>query len=697
MKNLVSLLLISVMLFPTLSLAAKERKDCPECMAKTNAAQEEKINRVCNDVSDIICKDVKAEERRSCDEADSTIFNKNTTKMDLFNFAKGCFKSGVTSFTQFFTDFIPELLKGIWEANKAAYSLVAKSFTSSDEPGLWSKLKGMYESTASVAADVYEAVQENPGAYFDKIWSKVVDVVGPMVAGYDCLKPQRKVEKICGFVAEWVVPPAMLAKILVRGIKEVKFLKEAGVFSMSSSGKLAKALDYAEKRSLLSLKQLQEMEIQFKSLGYTRDEFALIYKNGSLDKLNIAELKSLATAEGKAQKAKLLGEAKATTAAATTATVAQVAPKKPAPSKPVPAKLELTTDFITTTKTGSKGEKLVGNGQIVERIISDGKEVGYRVRMVEGDRVFETVYSAADLAAMNAKNATKGAAQKIADAVSKDKKFASPDSEFAALQKKQDVEHARAMAPDNLNMVDVKEVGMDDFLAAQRAQVKAAADAKAAREASAAPVKVDGMDVHETGMEEFHKAGEALKQDAVAKAKALEAAEKKRITDQGVVERDGMAMEEIHPDDPRFKAIFSGKAPEVQPRVEYPGGIDFVETQVPGQIIRTKDRVPTQVKPIKEGTGKPIAGAFQSDYIQVMTKNSMGVTTFMPAQIIKKVFEDRTEKYLIRMLDKASNTYKEKLVTLPELKLQMRAKEAPRVEKEIKDFNRQTGFQDDLN
>ena len=107
MKKLLSLVLISSLMLPTFAWAAStNKKTCPECEMKTNAFTEDKIVRVCNDVSDIICKDVKLDERRACNESDETIFSKATTKEDIFKFAQGCFKSGVTSFVQFFTDFL---------------------------------------------------------------------------------------------------------------------------------------------------------------------------------------------------------------------------------------------------------------------------------------------------------------------------------------------------------------------------------------------------------------------------------------------------------------------------------------------------------------------------------------------------------------------------------------------------------------
>ncbi|MBC7429797.1 MAG: hypothetical protein H7336_14375 [Bacteriovorax sp.] len=67
MKKIISLFIILTMVIPSLASSATAapagRKTCIECSIKTNAAQEEKIVRTCNDVSDIICKDVKAEDR----------------------------------------------------------------------------------------------------------------------------------------------------------------------------------------------------------------------------------------------------------------------------------------------------------------------------------------------------------------------------------------------------------------------------------------------------------------------------------------------------------------------------------------------------------------------------------------------------------------------------------------------------------
>ena len=577
MKKLLSLVLISSLMLPTFAWAAStNKKTCPECEMKTNAFTEDKIVRVCNDVSDIICKDVKLDERRACNESDETIFSKATTKEDIFKFAQGCFKSGVTSFVQFFTDFLPQLLRGIWDATKMAAGAVT------GDSDVWSKLKGMYESSTSIAADIYEAVQEDPGAYFSKIWSKVVDVVGPMVAGYDCLKPQKKVENICGFIAGWIVPPAVLAKVLVRGVKEVKFLRDHGALSISEKGKLAKALEHAENRPVLTLKQMQELEKSFEKLGYTDDQFEFIYKSGGLQKFKLAELKPITTAEGKAQKLALLGEQK---------TAAKQTAKNPGQ---VALKADVSSDFFTTTSTGVNGV-VNSSGQIVERIIENGSEVAYRVRMVDPNtkKIIETTFSAEQMARLNAKAANKETTAAITAAIAKDPKLKSPQQEFIELQKKEDARLAAKKAEqDKANGFEVKEVDMLEFERAKAAQVK-----------------------------------------------------------------------------------------------NYEGGIDYVAEKPPGKIILTKEP-PKKPEPPKDPT-KP-ASLYESGYVQVLTKNKMGVTTVMPAQIMKTVVENNVEKYVVRILDKSSNTYIEKKFSALEMTM-MRAKDAPAVGNEIKMFDRAAG------
>lgn len=639
MKKIVSSFLVFSLLLPSWAFAAAN-SSVMDCRPKISVSPDNEIVRVCNDVSDIICKDVKLEERRSCNESNEYIFSKETTANDVYHFAKGCFKSGVTSFTQFFTDFIPQLLKGIWDATKATADFAYKSATG-EGPGLWSKIKGMYESSTSLTADLYEAVSENPAAYFEKIWSKVVDVVGPMVANYDCLKPQKKVENICGFIVGWIVPPALLAKILVRGIKEVKFLVKNGTTTLSERGKLLKALEHAEKRPVLTLKQLQEMESKFKKLGYTDDEFELLYSTGALAKLKLDELKPLTTAEGRAQKKALIGESKPTLKAATLPTVP---PKPKAPVKPRLPDVKITSDFVTFTSVGAKGEKLSTSGQIIERVIEDGEEVAYRVRMINpvNGNIIETRFTREQIARLNPKSATPEAANKVTAAMKKDTRYMSPEDEFKAAQKEYQERVARETAPDNMAGATVTEMGMEDFKAAQEAVLKKEAVDKAAREAAYPKPKVEGIEV-----------------------------------------------DEIRPGDARYEALMRQEKAHT-----YPDGIDYVPVESPGVIVRTEQRTPPPKtpRPQKEGATK---GPYNSNYIQVMTKNSMGVTTFMPAEIVKQVVENGIPKYIVRILDKSTNTYKEKKLSLVELK-GMKAKEAPKVQKEIQDFNRNTGFHQDV-
>lgn len=602
MKNTISLFIIFSLLLPTWSFAAAQ-KGSQDCQPNYSVIPDNHFLRICNDVSDIICKDVKLEERRSCNESNETIFSKETSANDVYHFAKGCFKSGVTSFTQFFTDFIPELLKGMWEATKSVSDLAVKSIAS-DEPGLWSKVKGMYESSTSIAADIYEAAKEDPGAYFQKIWTKIVDVVGPMVANYDCLKPQKKVENICGFIAGWIVPPAMLAKVLVRGIKEVKFLTQHGTSSMSERGKLLKALEHAEKRPVLNLKQLQEMQTKLRTLGYTDDEFELLYKMGALEKIKLSDLKPLTTAEGRYQKKVMLGDYKVVAA-----TVA-VAPKPRAKTKAKAPTVEITSDFLTFTSTGLKGEKLTTSGQVVERVIEDGKEVAYRVRMINpvNGGITETRLTKDQIARLNPKAATPEVADKVAEAVKKDTRYQSPE---------------------------------DEFKAAEKEYIERLAREKAAREAANPPSKIEGMDV-----------------------------------------------DVIDPSDARYEALMNPGKPHA-----YENGIDYVPTDVPGRIVRMEQRTP-KAKTTRPEKEKATKGPYTTNYIQVMTKNSMGVTSYMPAEIVKQVLENGIPKYIVRVLDKTTNTYKEHKLSLVELK-GMKAKEAPKVQKEIQDFNRNTGFHQD--
>lgn len=238
----------------------------------------ETFTRLCRNVDDIICKNVPDKVRRSCDEKDHTIIHSGLTANEVFNFAKGCMKSVATSFMEFFTVFLPDLCKAVWQLTKGAYESV------SNPGGFFSSLKGYYESARALAADVYEAVNRNPGQFFSEIWNKITDAVGPLIASYDCLNPQAKVEKICGIIGEWVMPPAILAKVIVRGSKAAKELYQLKLITKLGEAKGAKAIEAFEKAPKISLREYNALFKKYKDKGYTLDDFREMYLSGKLNK-----------------------------------------------------------------------------------------------------------------------------------------------------------------------------------------------------------------------------------------------------------------------------------------------------------------------------------------------------------------------------------------------------------------------------
>jgi hypothetical protein len=228
---------------------------------------------LCNAVDDIICKDVKKAERRGCDKSDEFVISKKTSADDLYLFAKGCFKSGVTSFVQFFTDFIPDLIKEIWKL----VSTVVQS-----PSGTWDNIKGMAESISSISSDIYEAAMEDPSAYFSEIWDKLNAAVAGSILHFDCFSPQAKVEKICSAVAEWVVPPAALAKVIVKGIKGVKEIKK-----ISTTTDLKKILSYSATRTPIGLSKYELLKAKYIKLGYSKEEFEMMFKSGGINKIEM--------------------------------------------------------------------------------------------------------------------------------------------------------------------------------------------------------------------------------------------------------------------------------------------------------------------------------------------------------------------------------------------------------------------------
>lgn len=220
LKKILILILGVQLLIPGIALAGQPSVDC-----RTNP-NPETFTHLCKNVDDILCKEVPDQIRRSCDERDKTIVHSEMTATEVYNFASGCLISAAKSFAEFFTVFLPDLCEAIWDLSKDAYEAATS-------PGFLSSLKGAYESAKSMATDVYEAFQKNPGEYFNEIWTKLIDSVSPLIQKYDCMSPQAKVEKICGVIGEWVMPPAILAKVIVRGTKAAKELIDLKLLSQA--------------------------------------------------------------------------------------------------------------------------------------------------------------------------------------------------------------------------------------------------------------------------------------------------------------------------------------------------------------------------------------------------------------------------------------------------------------------------------
>ena len=225
------------------------------------------------------------------------------TATEVYDFAKGCMKSAATSFVEFFTKFLPDLCKAIWDLSKDAYHAATS-------PGFFASIKGAYESARSMTADVYESIKKDPGQFFNELWNKITDAVGPMVAQYDCLSPQVKVEKICGLIAEWVMPPAILAKVIVRGSKAAKELVELGLIAKLGQSRALSAIEEFEHAPKISLKESRELFNKYKKNGYTLEDFKLMDSRGMLHQINPEELKSLETIDGIDQYERLTGKSK---------------------------------------------------------------------------------------------------------------------------------------------------------------------------------------------------------------------------------------------------------------------------------------------------------------------------------------------------------------------------------------------------
>lgn len=272
---------MKIYIFLVLVLFSIQSHAAPDCSNNIKLTLDMTLSaeHLCNNIDDIICRNVDRTERRGCNEKDDTIFKSQMTSSELYSFTKTCFKSSITSIEEFFTEFIPELLKGMWNA------IHNTSLTSAAE-----KSSGFIESIMSMSSDAYEAAHVDPIGYFQKQFLKLTEIIGPVIANYDCLKPELKVEKFCGIAASLIIPPAILARVLVKGavaLKELKFFEK-----FSKAYKIQK----------YTVGEYGKMYEKLKRLGYSPAEMDHIYETGKLTPEFVANLKPLNTAEGLAQK-----------------------------------------------------------------------------------------------------------------------------------------------------------------------------------------------------------------------------------------------------------------------------------------------------------------------------------------------------------------------------------------------------------
>lgn len=565
--------------------------------------------RLCNNVEDIICKDVSLSERRSCDVSKQDVFRTNLTVNELGTFLKSCFGAAFTSFKQFFTEFIPDLLKGIWDLTKAAGETISNSVTGNG-PSFWDKIKGAYESVSSVASDVYEAASSNPTAFMKKLMTKISDAVGPLVANFDCLKPELKVAKVCGFVGEWVVPPLMLAKMLVKGVKLVK--AQVALYGIKNEKKIAQYAKAMDKMDVMAMKQMQ-FEEKFKALGYTKEEFDQIIKSGTLKHFNVEDLKVATSKDGWQQRLVLLGKkepkkVEAATAATTTATKpattvkpnpvptqapAAQAPAAQKPAAPVPRKVDLKTESFSVEVKRTDGSIQRVPGQVLGRNLSADGRVNFHVR------VYDPVSGK-----MKEAHLTE---QQFAKLFPKDEDAARVEALMAEGYKK------------NPQFKPITQE-WEEAVAAQK------------------------------------KADEIRAAEAAAKKKAAEDQVRREFK-----LPDGITVEHIPPTDPRYRAaVGEGK---------YDDGIEFVSDPAAKNLKIVKEKDPPK-RPAAPDSGKKdaIVPRMESNYITIRAQNGMGSTAQMSAQVLRvEKSADGRAAYVVKIWDSATRSFIEKKMSAFEL------------------------------
>jgi hypothetical protein len=261
------------------------------------------LDQLCSNLTEILCRDTLKKERRSCYDNNS-IIHKNMTLNEISQFGESCFKSSVNTFKNFFTEFLPELVSSMGKIIQTAGDLKPS--------GWWGNIKGLYETSRSISADIYENFYKNPSEFFTSLWKKIENSLSVAVDNYECLNSTSKVEKICSFITSYALPPIIFAKFLVKGARFTKeFVKDLKVEKKLVSENVKPSLfkqllENSPKKLKLTVKEYHQYLSFYRLLGYSEEEFNYLYHAGLLNKIQPEKMLKTFSAEGKLQKSSLL-------------------------------------------------------------------------------------------------------------------------------------------------------------------------------------------------------------------------------------------------------------------------------------------------------------------------------------------------------------------------------------------------------
>jgi hypothetical protein len=306
MKTITILIIVFSLLIPQVSFSDTHKKHRKHRRHKKNTDSytckrpQQKISaeiiKLCHNVDDINCIDIKKEDRRSCEEADHTFYNYD-------GIVNKCFHSSIEGMGKFVTELIPELAKSMWS--------ILKSSDEKSEKSWWEKAKGMYESTSALYADLYEGFIRNPHQFISNIFEKIYDFIKLNYVQFDCLKPELKIDHFCSTAGEFFFPPILLAGVLIKSIKTIKSVKK--VAGLTLEAKLAEdafqlklKIDALISKVVLTVAEYHAVLNQYRALGYTEEEFDFLYRMGRLKQIPFSDLSKTATQFGLEQKAELL-------------------------------------------------------------------------------------------------------------------------------------------------------------------------------------------------------------------------------------------------------------------------------------------------------------------------------------------------------------------------------------------------------